>query len=192
MKNNRKSEWKNVILTPDNIDEYMEYLYNKTKGQYITQGVSFNKDDAFQMDLLKKALLTHNSFSGLVKHLLSMYFSQQQNMFQNNMIYQQPIYQQQPLYQQSQQAQQPIQPIYQPIQQTPPVQAPPVQETFKFDEDEEESKTQSEPKIERIPLPDKPKVDTSIKSTPKTTIKVKTNRMSNPFLKPNPNAKPST
>lgn len=76
-KNNRKEKWRNVSLNHSNIDEYLVDLIEDTKGQYITQGVSFNKDDSFQMGLLKQAILDHSSFSGLVKHLLTMYFSGQ-------------------------------------------------------------------------------------------------------------------
>lgn len=77
-KNSRKEKWRNVSINPSNIDEYMIDLIEDTKGQYITQGVSFNKDDSFQMGLLKQSILNHSSFSGLVKHLLTVYFSGQQ------------------------------------------------------------------------------------------------------------------
>lgn len=70
----RKQKWKGIPLNRTNIDEYMDDLYDDTKGQYITQGVSFNKDDNFQMNLLKNALLAHGSFSGFVKHLMFSYF----------------------------------------------------------------------------------------------------------------------
>lgn len=70
----RKQKWKGIPLNKTNIDEYMDDLYADTKGQYITQGVSFNKDDNFQMNLLKNALLAHGSFSGFVKHLMFNYF----------------------------------------------------------------------------------------------------------------------
>lgn len=74
----RKEKWRNLSLNPTNIDEYLTDLIEDTKSQYITQGVSFNKDDSYQMGLLKQALLQHSSFSGLVKHLLTLYFSGQQ------------------------------------------------------------------------------------------------------------------
>lgn len=76
-RNSRKDKWRNVSINPSNIDEYIIDLIEDTKGQYITQGVSFNKDDSFQMGLLKHAILDHSSFSGLVKHLLTLYFSGQ-------------------------------------------------------------------------------------------------------------------
>ncbi|EJW14044.1 hypothetical protein M5X00_26485 [Paenibacillus alvei] len=74
----RKEKWRNQSLNPSNIDEYLTDLIEDTKGQYITQGVSFNKDDSYQIGLLKQALLQHSTFSGLVKHLLTQYFSGQQ------------------------------------------------------------------------------------------------------------------
>lgn len=70
----RKQKWKGVPLNHTNIDEYMKDLHNSTSGQYITQGVSFNKDDNFQMNLLKNALISHGSFSGFVKHILFTHF----------------------------------------------------------------------------------------------------------------------
>ncbi|MGG4105171.1 hypothetical protein AAXB25_14740 [Paenibacillus lautus] len=76
-RNSRKEKWRNVSINPSNIDDYLIDLIEDTKGQYITQGVSFNKDDSFQMGLLKHAILDHSSFSGLVKHLLTLYFSGQ-------------------------------------------------------------------------------------------------------------------
>lgn len=79
----RKEKWQNRVLTSDNIDDYMQDLYDDTKGQYITQGVSFNKDDVFQMNLLKQALLSHGSFSGFIKHLMHSYFINQQNAVNN-------------------------------------------------------------------------------------------------------------
>ncbi|OME54001.1 hypothetical protein BSK59_15585 [Paenibacillus odorifer] len=76
-KTSRKDKWRNVSLNESNIDHYLLDLIEDTKGQYITQGVSFNKDDSFQMGLLRQAILNHSSFSGLVKHLLTLYFSGQ-------------------------------------------------------------------------------------------------------------------
>lgn len=73
-KKSRKIKWKGVALNHSNIDEYMKDLQEETAGQYITQGVSFNKDDNFQMNLLKNSILAHGSFSGFVKHLLYAHF----------------------------------------------------------------------------------------------------------------------
>ncbi|SMG52210.1 hypothetical protein [Paenibacillus aquistagni] len=74
MSKSRREKWRNLSLNSSNIDEYLTDLIEDTKSQYITQGVSFNKDDSYQMGLLKQALLQHSSFSGLVKHLLTLYF----------------------------------------------------------------------------------------------------------------------
>lgn len=71
---NRKQKWRNITLNKANIDEYLQDLYNDTSGNYITQGVSFNKDDNFQMSLLRNALIAHGSFSGFVKTLLHAHF----------------------------------------------------------------------------------------------------------------------
>ncbi|TVX86057.1 hypothetical protein [Paenibacillus agilis] len=76
----RKEKWRNHSLNPSNIDEYLTDLIEDTKSQYITQGVSFNKDDSYQMGLLKQALLQHSSFSGLMKHLLTQHFASQQQV----------------------------------------------------------------------------------------------------------------
>lgn len=76
-KNSRREKWRNITINESNIDEYLLDLIEDTKGQYITQGVSFNKDDSLQMGLLKQSILDHSSFSGLVKHLLTIYFSGQ-------------------------------------------------------------------------------------------------------------------
>lgn len=79
-KSTRKEKWKNVSITPQNVDEYLTDLYNDTKAQYINQGVSFNKDDPYQMGLLRLALLEPQSFSGLCKQLMANYFANRQQM----------------------------------------------------------------------------------------------------------------
>lgn len=71
---NRKAKWRNISITEENVDQYLQDLYDDTKGQYINQGVSFNKDDPYQMGLLKLALLEPQAFSGLCKQLLAHYF----------------------------------------------------------------------------------------------------------------------
>lgn len=71
---NRKDKWRNTFITDGNVDEYVQDLCNDTKGRYINQGVSFNKNDSFQMDILKQVFLSHESFSSLVKHLLHQHF----------------------------------------------------------------------------------------------------------------------
>lgn len=68
-----KKKWNGVLITEHNIDQYLSDLAS-TKARHITQGVSFNKLDSQQMNLLRLALIRHNSFSGLVKFLLAEYF----------------------------------------------------------------------------------------------------------------------
>jgi hypothetical protein len=204
-KSNRRAKWRNIILTPENIDEYIEDLCNDVKGQYITQGVSFNKNDQFQMNLLKQALLTHKSFSVFVKHLLAMYFHQQQqqqmlmmqqqNKMRNAMVnnfhgfsMQQPT-------------------TYFPTQNSNFVS---MQESFDFEDEEDideqeqeqeqnyeeeneqeqeaqETKQNKVTNVRKSVLADKPKVDTSRRATPKTNIRARGNL--DLFLQPNPNAK---
>lgn len=90
----RKKKWKGIMLSESNIDEYIKDIRMDTKGQYITQGVSFNKDDALQMNLLKQTLLTHGTFSGFIKHLLYSYFANQQEQQKQIHVQQQFILQQ--------------------------------------------------------------------------------------------------
>ena len=70
----KSSKWQGIPLNHTNIDEYMQDLRNETSGQYIAQAVSFNKDDNFQMNLLKNVLLSNGSFGGFVKQLLFTHF----------------------------------------------------------------------------------------------------------------------
>lgn len=60
---------------PD-VDALIEDLISRTKGKYITQGVSFNKECPRQMALLRAALSESASFSGLVKEMLALRYSQ--------------------------------------------------------------------------------------------------------------------
>lgn len=71
---NRKIKWRNFPITQENVDEYLQDLYDDTKGQYITQGVSFNKDNPYQMGLFRLVLLEPHSFSSTCKHLLEKHF----------------------------------------------------------------------------------------------------------------------
>lgn len=206
MSNNKtsdwKKKWKNVPINPQNIDEYLKDLINNTNSEYITQSVSFNKHDPYQIGLYKQAVLTHGTFSGFIKHLLGIYFSQQKtHMYSPNQFYQ------------------PMNPTaYRPVEAPAPTFTPPVmQETFyqqvaptneqsisfqptatkavetEMVEDKSESET-----IQKASLPESPKIDTSIKpEVIKTNIGEKSRRKNanakaNPFLQPNPNAKPST
>lgn len=71
-----KKKWNGVLITEHNVDQYLSDLAS-TKARHITQGVSFNKLDSQQMNLLRLALIRHNSFSGLVKFLLAEYFKEE-------------------------------------------------------------------------------------------------------------------
>jgi translation initiation factor 2 beta subunit (eIF-2beta)/eIF-5 len=63
------------LRSEEEVDKMIEDMATRTKGRYITQGVSFNKTCPRQMELLKKALMSSVSFSGLGKELLAVRFS---------------------------------------------------------------------------------------------------------------------
>jgi len=65
------------IRTEEEVEQMIEKMIQRSKGKYITQGVSFNKDSPRQMELLKKALMSSSSFSGLIKELLAVKFSEE-------------------------------------------------------------------------------------------------------------------
>lgn len=54
----------------------VELMKNKNKNGYITQGVSFSKDNERHMELLKLCLMHSSSFSGLVKEMLANKFDE--------------------------------------------------------------------------------------------------------------------
>lgn len=62
------------MRTEEEVNRMIEDMVNRTKGKYITQGVTFNKSCPRQMGLLKKALMSSASFSGLGKELLAIKF----------------------------------------------------------------------------------------------------------------------
>lgn len=62
-------------IDESNVDEFLEDLKNRTSGKYINQGVAFNKNCKRQMALLRSALLDSSSFSGLIKEMLAVRFS---------------------------------------------------------------------------------------------------------------------
>lgn len=68
----------------DEVDRMIEDLVSKTKNNYITQGVSFNKNKESHMKLLRLALTYSESFSGLVKDLIDEKFDIDTNMIMNN------------------------------------------------------------------------------------------------------------
>jgi hypothetical protein len=63
------------MRSEEEVNKMIEDLQNRTKGKYITQGVSFNKTCPRQMELLKNALMQSASFSGLAKEMLALRFS---------------------------------------------------------------------------------------------------------------------
>jgi hypothetical protein len=66
--------WNNM-RSEEEVDALIEEMKTRSKGRYITQGVSFSKTCPRQMELLKKALMYSNSFSGLAKELLAQKFN---------------------------------------------------------------------------------------------------------------------
>lgn len=70
-------EWQPMghIRSEQEVDEIIEELMKKGKGNYITQSVTFRKSNPRQIELLKHALMNSESFSGLVRGLLTEKFS---------------------------------------------------------------------------------------------------------------------
>jgi hypothetical protein len=62
------------LRSEEEVDAMIKDMTERTKGKYLTQGVSFNKTCPRQMNLLKKALMSSVSFSGLGKELLAIRF----------------------------------------------------------------------------------------------------------------------
>lgn len=67
------------IRSEEEVDAMIEDMVKRSKGRYITQGISFNKESPRQMNLLKKALMSSASFSGLGKELLAEKFNRLEN-----------------------------------------------------------------------------------------------------------------
>ena len=76
------------MRTEQEVEKMIEEMKQRTKGKYLTQGVSFNKDCPRQMAMLKNALMSSASFSGLAKELLAMRFSNE--VIPNNVIEMKP------------------------------------------------------------------------------------------------------
>lgn len=62
------------MRTEQEVDKMIKEMRERTKGHYLTQGVSFNKNCPRQMNLLKQSLMYSNSFSGLIKEVLAVNF----------------------------------------------------------------------------------------------------------------------
>lgn len=79
------------MRSEEEVDKMIEDMKNRTKGKYITQGCSFNKSCPRQMDLLKKALMSSASFSGLAKEILAVTFGGAVKQFTHvTPLYQEP------------------------------------------------------------------------------------------------------
>lgn len=59
------------IRSEEEAEAMIQEMIKRTKNDYITQGVSFNKNKPRHMELLKFALMTSESFGGLMKELLA-------------------------------------------------------------------------------------------------------------------------
>lgn len=64
------------IRSEEEVDKMIEDMITRNKSRNITQGVTFNKTCPRQMGLLKKALMSSTSFSGLAKEMLAIKFSE--------------------------------------------------------------------------------------------------------------------
>ena len=63
-----------TLRSEEEVLQMIEDMKKRSKGKYITQGVSFNKTCPRQMNLLKLALMQSASFSGLAKEMLALRF----------------------------------------------------------------------------------------------------------------------
>ena len=59
------------IRSEEEAEKMILEMKRKTKGKYLTQGVSFNVESERQMELLKYALMSSSAFSGFIKELLA-------------------------------------------------------------------------------------------------------------------------
>jgi hypothetical protein len=64
------------MRTEEEVNQMVDEMIARTKGKYITQGVSFNKECPRQIGMLKKALMSSVSFSGLAKEMLALRFDE--------------------------------------------------------------------------------------------------------------------
>lgn len=68
-----------TLRSEEEVNTMIEDMIKRSKGKYITQGCSFNKTCPRQMAMLKKALMSSASFSGLVKEMLALRFEDKNN-----------------------------------------------------------------------------------------------------------------
>lgn len=78
------------VRSEEEVDKMIEDMMKRTKGRYITQGISFNKSCPRQMNLLKKALMSSVSFSGLGKELLAIRFNDENTNEPQSVNYNKP------------------------------------------------------------------------------------------------------
>ena len=71
------------MRTEEEVDAIIAEMVRKNKGKYITQACAFNKTCPRQMKMLKKALMSSVSFSGLVKEMLALRFEQREYTFES-------------------------------------------------------------------------------------------------------------
>lgn len=65
-----------LLRSEEEVDEMIAKMIDRTKGKYITQGVSFDKTSKRHMELLRNSLLHSNSFASFVRELIADHFSE--------------------------------------------------------------------------------------------------------------------
>lgn len=65
-----------LLRSEEEVDEMIAKMIARTKGKYITQGVSFDKTSKRHMELLRNSLLHSNSFASFVRELIADRFSE--------------------------------------------------------------------------------------------------------------------
>lgn len=65
-----------LLRSEEEVDAIIEKLIARTKGKYITQGVSFDKTSKRHMELLRNSLLHSSSFASFVRELIADHFSE--------------------------------------------------------------------------------------------------------------------
>lgn len=65
-----------LLRSEEEVDEIIAKLISRTKGKYITQGVSFDKTSKRHMELLRNSLLHSSSFAPFVRELIADHFSE--------------------------------------------------------------------------------------------------------------------
>lgn len=71
------------LRSEEEAEAMIREMKRKTKGKYITQAVTFNKESERQMELLKYALMHSTSFSGLGKELIAEKFESEVGIREN-------------------------------------------------------------------------------------------------------------